>query len=308
MISDKEFRKFAKTVLSTYNLEQLNVVKSVALDAIAEELKTEFTTLNAEATLNKRYNFFKIPKTKPSDFRELLIPIPNKGKIICGIRHFSGKLERPFINISVDFDTSKEELIQVYNEHAAKYFEKFTPKEIRIFESKSHDSTDYNNCCMVQKAGIIKNNIGFEIDNQLKLKPFLDDNYYDDYVKEYQLFHRKNPQLENKVPYNDKDLMERSRAEGLLRLVEYNGNEIGLIAALKSDFLGNEGIYFLDIQIKEKWLRKGLAKSIQKLFVKEIADDETIIWGTIDAANLSSMKTASSNLRIPVRYETFVPI
>jgi len=86
--------------------------------------------------------------------------------------------------------------------------------------------------------------------------------------------------------------------------VYMKGKKIGLIAEERSPFLGHSGVYFHEIFISKKWKGKGLAKAIQRKFV----NDDDFIWGTIDAQNLPSYKTALVNKRRPIRFECFLKI
>jgi hypothetical protein len=118
-------------------------------------------------------------------------------------------------------------------------------------------------------------------------------------------FHHDNPDLKWKVTLNSKETMNESFEQGLLFFAKINNEKIGLIAAIRENFLGRPGIYFNEIFISKKWREKGLAKIVQRQFLEEVCCDNEVIWGTIDAANSPSYRTALSNGRIPIRYESF---
>ena len=100
--------------------------------------------------------------------------------------------------------------------------------------------------------------------------------------------------------------MEDCREQGLLQLAFYNEKPLGLIAAERSDFLGTQAIYFNEILIYPEFKGRGLAKAMQRKFISELPDDFKLVWGTIDAQNFPSLKTAMSNGRKVIRYECFL--
>jgi len=303
-----KFDDFAQISLSTYNLKNLNIDKKKASAALSNEIESEYKELNSEKVKTGRCNFFKIPDTEKEHYQEHLINISDNKKIICGIRHFGGKSDKPFLNILTNFTTTKKELLEIYSSSLYKHFELFNPKYLRYYTQQKVLSNKTSNAYLVQNAAIIKSEVLYEKEKDLHLTTPENDYYYKNYINEYEKFYTINPNLKNKVPYNSMELMEASRKDGLLKEVTYKGEQVGIIAALKDDFLGHNGIYFIDILVKEDWKRKGLAKAIQRKFINETCKKDEVIWGTIDMDNKPSLMTAKANLRREIRYENFALI
>ncbi len=302
------FKNFAKISLSTYNLKGLAIDTKKALNGLSNEIQAAYEELNSEKVKTRRCNFFNIPNTEKEHYAEHLIDIVTKGKIICGIRHLNGQPDKAFVNILTDFETTKKELLAIYDSTLAKYFTPFNPIYIRYYTKQKILSNFRSNCSLVQHASLIKEAIEFEEEKHMNLISPESDNYLKPYVEEYEKFHQQNPELKNKVPCNNLKDMEACRLAGLLKEVQYNNKSIGIIAARREEFLGHSGIYFMEIMINEVWKGRGLAKAIQRKYIDEICTADEIVWGTIDMDNLPSFKTAKANLRKEVRYENFVKI
>lgn len=303
-----EFKDFASVALSTYNVEKLDLNLDSPLEALLDEIASAFNDLNSEATKKARFDFFNLPNTTPNDYTEYIVTIPDKGRVICGIRHLSAQKEKPFLQILTSFKASKEELKTIYENFLSDKFKVFNPRYLQFYTSCAIESDKTGAAYLVQKASVIKGNLKFEIEDAIELNAPKSEQYYDWYEYEYRMFHTKNPSLAHKVPLNSKSLMEESRKAGLLKEVIYKDEVIGLIAALSSNFLGEKGKYFIEILLRENWKNKGFAKAIQRKFVSEYVHEDEIVWGTIDVNNIPSFNTALANLRVPIRYENFVKI
>lgn len=307
-MNKNQLKAFAKITLSTYAINDFDLDLSIAETFIAKELQKEFEELNNTKVKEARLNFFQVPNTTLSHYDEKIVKIKGKGNLICGIRHLNSNADNAFIDIKTDFYTSKKDLVEIYYTHLQKTFKVFKPKYLRYYSKNAILSNEINLCCLVQKASIIKNEILWEKENSLNLISPINQAYYKWYVDEYNKFHQNNKTLKDKVPINSIAEMEESNQANLLKIVQYKGEEIGLIASLRKNYLGHNAIYFIDFLLKDQWKGKGFAKAIQRKYINEFANENDIIWGTIDNANKSSMATAIANKRKAVRFENFIRI
>jgi len=263
-----QFEGFAAITLSTYNLKDIAINYKKALATLTTEIASEYEELNSEKVLVSRYDFFKIPDAEKEHYQEYAVDIPQKGKVICGIRHLNMQPDVAFVNILSNFKTSKKELLEIHQAYLHKYFKPFKPKYLRYYTNQKILSDLRSQCYLVQMASTIKKEKTFEEEKNMTLITPENDSYYKDYQNEYEKFHQKNPDLKNKVPCNDFKLMEKSRKDGLLKEVKYQGKSIGLITGRRDDFLGHPGMYFTEMLLKENWRGKGLAKAMQRKFIK----------------------------------------
>lgn len=303
-LSNDDLQSFATAVLDTYKLESLRVNESNALKEIAEELSFDFKDLNSLETKKVRCNRFQVGE--PDDYSETLIEFEDEKKLICGIRHQGCNPDMPFINCIPNFAVrSKSEAISIAKTIFPNFLV-FKPKYICFWAPREIGADFVGSIYLVADLQEVKDKKSVEA--TIELESITDESYYEWYEKGYAEFHRDNPDLKWKVTVNSKETMNESLEHGLLSYAKINGEKIGLIAAIRSDFLGLPGIYFNEIFISREWKGKGMAREIQKTFVLENCKDNETIWGTIDADNLPSLKTALSNGRKPIRYESFFDV
>ncbi len=297
------YKEFALSVANTYSLE-LDTKKVLAF--FENELKEDFEGLNTEAVKKDRYSYFQIEGSKPEDYSENYTEI-NELKVIHGIRHFGGDKNLPFVNIIASKPIlSKKDALSVYDSIKERY-KFFKPLHLSFRSAKEIDADFFASIHMVQKAQVIKSIKPWQFESEIKFVTINDRTFYDWYKNQYEVFHKNFPELKEKVTLNELDVFEDGLKESLLQFVKISDEIVGLIAAERSKFLGEEGIYFNDIVITKDWKGKGLAKAIQRKFVEKFSSDEWI-WGTIDKNNLPSYNTALANRRMPVSYECFIKL
>lgn len=291
--------------MDTYDWERVSLNRQNVYNSIQEDLRTSFNELNLEEVQKKRCASMKIGNFQ--DYQEKIISLSDERKLICGIRHLGCNPKLPFIHIVPNFSLkNKKEALDIgrilYQE-----FSIFHPKTL-CFWSKTKVEVDRPGVLyLVARSEDIQAR-SFSNSKDIFLKKVEDQSYYNWYQCEYEKFHLQFPHLKWTVTVNSQDIMEQSRKEGLLYYGVVNDEIIGLIAAVRSNFLGHSGLYFNEIYLTSKWRGQKLAPILQRRFILEQASPREIIWGTIDAENLPSLKTALSNGRFSVRFENFVKL
>ncbi|EQC43827.1 hypothetical protein M900_1451 [Bacteriovorax sp. Seq25_V] len=299
---------FAKAVLDTFDLKEFSIDREKALIGLKDDISSEFEDLNSEETKKARNDHFKIEGAKPEDYFEKVLLLDSGRKVIYGIRHMGGNPDLPFVQLTPNYQIySKAEALEVY-EKVRHEFEVFKPKFLSFWSRDQIDADFFGSIYMVSTSKKMKLLDEWSLESDLTFTKITDDSYYDWYESGYKEFHESSPELSQKVTVNSVDSMRDSLEEGLLFYVEFQGERIGLIAGERSKLLGHDGIYFHEIFISKKWKGKGLAKAIQRKFIVSNTVEHELVWGTIDAHNLPSFKTAKSNGRRPMRYECFVDL
>ncbi|WP_412469988.1 MULTISPECIES: hypothetical protein [unclassified Halobacteriovorax] len=307
-LNKNDVHSFAQAQLDTFNLSEFKIDIGLALGNISAEIKEEFEELNSYEVMQERHSYFSIDGVFAEEYRERVIQFDDDRKLIYGIRHMGGNVDIPFIQFLANFNLTTNEALSLY-ENVKHEFIKFKPLYICF-----HSSGELKDVDMISATHLVTTTSGMKslkpwpLEQDLSFKVIKDDSYYEWYKSGYEEFNREVPELSKKVCVNTHESMEESMKQGLLQLVFLGDEQIGLISAERSAFLGHDGIYFHEIFIDKKWKGKGLAKAIQRKFVVENTNDADYVWGTIDYSNLSSFKTALSNGRKPVRYENFVSI
>jgi hypothetical protein len=308
-LNEDNVQSFATAALNTFNsIDDLGICRETALAELREEIVSEFEDLNSEKTKKARLEHFKIDETTLDDYSEKLLCLDEEQKVIYGIRHMGGNKSIPFVQLAPNFRVdSKNKALEIYQSVKSK-FGVFDPLYLSFWTRDGIDADFSGSIYMVSTSRKFQELASWNQERELEFEDIFDDSYYDWYKRGYREFHADFPKLEKKVTVNSSDSMSDSLEQGLLKFAIINGEKVGLIAAEKSDLLGHEGIYFHEIYIERKWKGRGLAKAIQRKFVEEFTFGHEFIWGTIDSSNLPSYRTAFSNGRRPVRYESFVKL
>lgn len=307
-MNNKELNKLAQSVFDQYDNSEKLFDESIALNSIEKDLKDDFEELNELQTQKSRHDFFKIDGAKESDYQESIHYINDEDFFVFGIRHMSGNKDLPFINIIPSFNVkTKNEVLELYD-LVKDRMDVFNPLHICIKSTEKLNGDFIGSVHMVAFSEKIKNIEPWEMEKRLSLRDLKNDEYYQWYKDGYREFHKDYPELTSKVTVNSLDVLNESNDEGLLKLVELDGQRIGLVAAEKSDLLGHSGMYFNEIFISKEYKGQGIAKAIQRKFIANFSEGMDFVWGTIDANNLPSYKTAASNGRKPIHYECFYKI
>lgn len=307
-LNDLSVQEFARTELNTFNLKEFNLNESLALNELSKEIRSEWEELNSSEVKKSRWEFFKIPGTKPEDYSERLLTLKDGRKLIYGIRHFGGDCNLPFVSLRPNFKIKRlEDTLELYR-LIKDELAPFRAQSLCFWSNQQLVIGQIHSTYLVATASEIKAMKPWSEEANLVLRASADDSYYDYYKLGYKKFHLERPDLKSKVTLNSLDIMEASREQGLLYEVFYQGSRMGLIAAERSSLLGHEGLYFNEIFIETRWKGKGLAKALQRKFVHQYARDEDLIWGTIDSSNVPSYQTAIRNGRRAIRFESFVDV
>ena len=294
--------EFAKFELKTYSSHPDS---GRALSFLKQEIMDEFYDLNSKDTKYVRRSYFNIEGIKDADFSERLIVLKSGKRVIAGIRHMGANIDLPFVNIKANFEIeTRDEAFDVYKE-VFHFFEAFSPKYIRVYSAQNIKADLIGSVYMLASYNEVISIKAWDKEKDINFETIANDDYYQWYKENYELFHQESPNLKNKVTVNSKEVMSDSRDEGLLKYIFYKGIKIGLISAEASSFLGAKSIYFNEIFILTDYRKIGLAKAAQRKFIESFASKDQLVWGTIDYNNTASFKTARANGRVAVRYENF---
>jgi hypothetical protein len=306
-ISDNIISRFAQAELMTFDLSMLPIDEQRATAALKDDVATSYANLNSGSAKRKRHTRFQIPHTTPEDYSERLVELDSQRHVICGIRHMNLNPERPFIALRANFRLFGTEIIEDIYWQIQTLFTVFEPGFIAV-QTRKPIGSSLGNVHMAQRARVIQELSPWPTESKIQLKRVRSRRYFDWYRAGYASFHERNPHMVEHVPANPLETMEESREVKLLYYMMIDAQQAGLIAAVQSDFLGHPGLYFNEIFITEEFAGQGYAKALQRKFIAQCTSPDEIVWGTIDALNLPSYKTARANNRMPIRHESFIPI
>ena len=158
---------------------------------------------------------------------------------------------------------------------------------------------------LISKIRRLEKPVGYERITLEKVVTDFDFKWYSDI---YEDFHRQNPELKEWVPMTDKEDLDRCILDQLLYRVFVDGALAGLIGARSESLFGKPAIYMAELLLTSKFKGQGLAIALQRKFIDEIPKHFELIWGTIDAKNLPSLKTALRMGRMSIRSEYFIKL
>lgn len=308
-------REFAKATLSTY--DQIFTSKfdqNKSLECIITEIEDERLTLNRPETVAIRLNHYRrfFPDASLADFQEKKLATSNK--FLAGIRFIGGDGKEPFIDVLPSWEITTESEILEIMDLIKREFRVFEPKYLQFWVDPSFEKLPFTKIPFQVARRVICGFIG-ELEKpaepcnvHIQLSKVDDDHYYDWYKGVYADFHNKNPNLVNWVPCNSKEEMDENRLQKLLFWIDINGERAGIIGGCKSTLLGINAIYMDEILLTDSFRGKGFASQVQKIYLASMSGRFDLVWGTIDAKNISSTKTALRVGRKIVRSEIFIPL
>lgn len=306
-LSENLTLSFAHAVLKTYDLSSFSIDMDSALLYIQDSLNKRLTSLNSQTAKNKRWKRFQVPHTTPEDYAERVLPLENGHHVLCGIRHLNLNPVEPFVDILPNFPVENLTEYQKIYQQIKGFFTVFDPKYLRRYTTEeAGDNT--GSIYMVQRVNIIQNLPAWPEESSFELQRVENDSYFPWYEKGYHEFFNRRPELKDRVSLNSLEVMEDSRKENLLFYMMINNRRAGLIAAKNTPFLGHSGFYFNEIFISSDFLGKGMAKAFQRKIIQHYCPPEAIVWGTINAQNIPSLRTAQANQRKKIRFESFLSI
>ncbi|CAN5710822.1 hypothetical protein BH10BDE1_BH10BDE1_03250 [soil metagenome] len=307
----QQFARDAAGVL--YDFDRIGVSREMANAAVELEIQ-DLLKLNAIETKAKRCKHFAVEGVSESDYSENFYRLNDGRLVLAGIRHLAGSKDEPFAHFVVSFVPDESDL-KTLVQFARETFAMFRPKQISFSVSTATSVIDTlgqnlraSRNHVVGRVADIRKRDHPKFCQSIQLEPLQSTENFGWYDRAYEAFHLAQPELKSWVPITDREDLEACARDGLLFEVKIDGARAGLIAAEKSPLLGLVGAYMTEFLLLAPFKGRGLAPALQRLFVEKLPGDVELIWGTIDARNFSSMKTAEKVGRVPIRAECFLAV
>jgi hypothetical protein len=313
-VTQQEIESFARSALNNlYDFNPLMVDLETAVAGVLSEIR-ELLYLNSADVLADRHAHFAIPGTTEQDYEERFCDLGENKMILTGIRHLSGSADRPFVSVFLGFSPTRMDLDHIKS-FAQESFKKFAPRNVSLWlkpscaiaaelEKEIIPSRQYL-AARVDNLRTFPKPLGYE---RLELQRLHTNIDYAWYHQAYADFHAQNPELRHWVPITEREELERCASEGLLFQALVDGKVAGLIGARSEALLGVPAVYMTELLLTNEFKKQNLAAALQRKFIDSLSPDFQLIWGTIDAKNLASKKTALRVGRMPIRSEYFIPL
>jgi RimJ/RimL family protein N-acetyltransferase len=305
---DKEI--FGGAVLSgTYDLDVISPFnEQAALRSVVADVDS-LLALNDPETQQRRHDHFKISGTTEDSYREGVFELEPSRPLLAGIRHVGGDRELPFVNVTLGFELADRDIPKISN-LIAREFRPFQPKHFAVWlrpgseRNLPKEKSTAANRYLARRIGDL--DLASNASNSIELLPIEIESCFAWYENEYQKFHSANPDLKSWVTASEREDLEKHESQGLL-YGAYLGQElVGMIGGESQELLGLRGLYMGELLVGESHKGKGFATEMQRQFIRRFRDSFELVWGTIDARNIPSTKTAMRVGRRLLRTEYFV--
>ena len=125
----------------------------------------------------------------------------------------------------------------------------------------------------------------------------------------YEAFYDRRPDLRDRVTPASTALLRECAALGALWWVEVDGERAGLLGLRRQDFRGLPGVEVVEEILAPAWWGQGLGPALQRRAFDHLSTDGSVcVWGTIDADNTASERTALRTGRRPLGAWWTVPL
>lgn len=288
---------------SRFDLLKSKEILKNNLENLKKDIESDLSSLSELAlpeVCNERFNFFKLDGTIAKDFQERILEVEKDRFVMAGIRFKGLNVNKPFISIHANFEISAGELSQLA---------KLVKREFSIFKPQALQ--------FHMPSGLEINAAALEIDRykivgsiseivkdklpkrteQVEVIELHSTEFYNDYLNEYQIFHKKVPDLVDEVKAESLEDFQESIDNKLLYQILIDGKKAGIIAGSAFDYYGLKGVCILEEILYDSFKGKGLGVYVQKEFAKKLINRYQVLWGTISHLNRPSLKTALRNGR-----------
>ena len=269
------------------------------LISIRQEIESLAELVDPEICL-KRCQRFDLPGVKPEDYKEKILYLDDDSFILAGIRFQGLNVTQPFISVLGNFKKAvsipSNKIAQIVKEE----FKAFKPHSFHMnFPEGIAISSDYK-IDRYTVMGNIQDVVNLPLtktSDQVELILLKEMNFYEDYVREYEILYSKSHHLKNEVKIKSIESLNDAGKEDLLFEILINGQRAGLIAGYIENYFGKKEICILEEILFETYRGKGFGVYLQKAFAVKMLNRFELMWGHISDLNPSSLKTALKNGR-----------
>jgi len=218
--------------------------------------------------------------------------------ILTGIRFKGMNIEMPFVDlVAASFELSDGQRLAETLKVIERDYNALKPKWIRIMQWRGEGVSWPTDSAVTPDIAYLASPTsklkalpppqGCEI---LEVRRCQDLDFYPVYRREHDAF-RAASSFGQDVPISTREDLARCLEEGLLYEARVEGSWAGLIAAAAESFYGISALCIHEEILCEPLRGKGLGPALQRKMIDAV-DKDILIYGTIDARNLASLKTA----------------
>ena len=284
-------------------------------EALASDVEAALSAMIEERTRDAWAEGYRerclVEGTTADDYRLRLVDLGRDGRYMAGIHFRNLRVDAPFVGVAartVPFRDPQHVHRVVRDLLAA--FDRFRPAEVQVEQRSDPPELALGD---LREASADKRLIAGRIGDLLALpRPGRAERVvvepitaaqpiWSRYERLYDAFHAREPEMRDRVPISGFEKLEESAEAGCLFVVRIDDERAGMIAGLPSHAHGLRGIVVIDEILGERYRGRGFAPACQRRFIEALpASADDVVFGTIDARNTPSLRTALSVGRLDV--------
>ena len=286
-------------------------------DLYQRDLRADIERVLSDELAKKFHHYCPVPGASDDDFKNRWLELPGLGRAIIGIRFWNLDLGRPFVAVTfsetllqpgTDIGALKSAVAEVYGLFQPKHLRFFFPGHWRGDIStwrEAHWEKRYLAAPLREMCALPKpRNLG-----RLRLRQAADMTFYAAYADLYERRFAAFPLLREYTRTETEEAMAEYLQEGTLFEVEVDGAWSGIICVTRHVEQGLKGFLVVEMLLEPHLSGQGLGVAAQYRLAHALnAEEDDVLFGTIDARNTATIKTARRSGRADVGGFLWLPI
>ncbi len=233
------------------------------------------------------------------DYQLRLVDLGPDGRVLAGVHFLGLDPERPFVGVrgrtaSLRGAAHADRLVAAL----LKEFERFSPRAVWDFQYAPPAEWDLaglegaqpDQLLLVGRASELAARPALPEAERVALRPPGED-LWAWHRSVYRELEAERPDLAGRIGPTERGAWRDSVEAGLCFEVVIDGRRAGVIAGAPEVESGLSGVVVVEELLDAPWRGRGLAAAVQRAFVDQL-DADSLVIGTIDAANAPSLRTA----------------
>ncbi len=285
------------------------------------DLSANVNRIFSDAMAQEFYKYCPVPNASYEQFKNSWLELPELGHAIVGIRFWSLNLDRPFVEVVVseqllhkdaDLEAIKHAVLAPYKAFRAKHLRLFLPSHWPGYGQG--DISRWQGAFWEQRylAARISDMHARPVPAQtarLTLVKPSDMSFYTRYADLYQQRVAAQPMLSEYARLESQEDMASYLEEGTLFEVYIDGAWAGIVAVSRHEEEGLRGFLMIEILLTPDVSGQGFGVALQHQLVNQLAaNEDDVLFGTIDARNIAAIKTAQRSGRHDIGGFLWLPV
>ncbi|MEM7736213.1 MAG: hypothetical protein AAF267_10515 [Deinococcota bacterium] len=281
------------------------------------DLSTNVNRIFSDTLAQEFYKYCPFPNTTYEQFKNSLLELPELGQAIIGIRFWNLNLDRPFVDVVVSEQLLREDAdLEAIKQAVLAPYKMFAPKHLRLF-LPSHWQDDihqwpgayWEQRYLAARISDMRARPRPAQTSRLQLVKPSDMSFYARYADLYKERVEAQPTLSEYARLETQEDMTSYLEEGTLFEVYINEAWAGLTAVTRHEEQGLRGFVVVEILLSSSVAGQGFGVALQHQLVQQLqANEDDVLFGTIDARNIASIKTAQRSGRQDIGGFLWLPV